>query len=208
MTLDTRSKIIGKAAALFVESGIKGITMDELAEHLGMSKRTIYEHFADKKELVKECVIFVDNKKDELAKDAVKHSKNVIETLLTLHLDNLKMMGSVNRKFADDIKKFYPELHNYFQEKRESSVYSTINFLQKGVEEGVVRDDQNVEIYANLLHEEMYLLFDNRSIHLSEFSVKEVYSVMFLCFLRGIATNKGLAVIDDFLMKNKNVYLR
>lgn len=208
MTLDTRSKIIGKAAALFVESGIKGITMDELAEHLGMSKRTIYEHFADKKELVKECVIFIDNKKDELAKDAVKHSKNVIETLLTLHLDNLKMMGSVNRKFADDIKKFYPELHNYFQEKRESSVYSTINFLQKGVEEGVVRDDQNVEIYANLLHEEMYLLFDNRSIHLSEFSVKEVYSVMFLCFLRGIATNKGLAVIDDFLMKNKNMYLR
>ncbi|MBO5799364.1 MAG: TetR/AcrR family transcriptional regulator [Paludibacteraceae bacterium] len=208
MTLDTRTKIIGKAAALFVESGIKGITMDELAEHLGMSKRTIYEHFADKKELVKECVIFIDNKKDELAKDAVKHSKNVIETLLTLHLDNLKMMGSVNRKFADDIKKFYPELHNYFQEKRESSVYSTINFLQKGVEEGVVRDDQNVEIYANLLHEEMYLLFDNRSIHLSEFSVKEVYSVMFLCFLRGIATNKGLAVIDDFLMKNKNVYLR
>lgn len=208
MTLGTRTKIIGKAAALFVESGIKGITMDELAEHLGMSKRTIYEHFADKKELVKECVIFIDNKKDELAKDAVKHSKNVIETLLTLHLDNLKMMGSVNRKFADDIKKFYPELHNYFQEKRESSVYSTINFLQKGVEEGVVRDDQNVEIYANLLHEEMYLLFDNRSIHLSEFSVKEVYSVMFLCFLRGIATNKGLAVIDDFLMKNKNVYLR
>lgn len=208
MTLDTRSKIIGKAAALFVESGIKGITMDELAEHLGMSKRTIYEHFADKKELVKECVIFIDNKKDELAKDAEKHSKNVIETLLTLHLNNLKMMGSVNRKFADDIKKFYPELHNYFQEKRESSVYSTINFLQKGVEEGVVRDDQNVEIYANLLHEEMYLLFDNRSIHLSEFSVKEVYSVMFLCFLRGIATNKGLAVIDDFLMKNKNVYLR
>lgn len=208
MTLDTRSKIIGKAAALFVESGIKGITMDELAEHLGMSKRTIYEHFADKKELVKECVIFIDNKKDELAKDAVKHSKNVIETLLTLHLNNLKMMGSVNRKFADDIKKFYPELHNYFQEKRESSVYSTISFLQKGVEEGVVRDDQNVEIYANLLHEEMYLLFDNRSIHLSEFSVKEVYSVMFLCFLRGIATNKGLAVIDDFLMKNKNVYLR
>lgn len=208
MTLDTRSKIIGKAAALFVESGIKGITMDELAEHLGMSKRTIYEHFADKKELVKECVIFIDNKKDELAKDAEKHSKNVIETLLTLHLDNLKMMGSVNRKFADDIKKFYPELHNYFQEKRESSIYSTINFLQKGVEEGVVRDDQNVEIYANLLHEEMYLLFDNRSIHLSEFSVKEVYSVMFLCFLRGIATSKGLAVIDDFLMKNKNMYLR
>lgn len=208
MTLDTRSKIIGKAAALFVESGIKGITMDELAEHLGMSKRTIYEHFADKKELVKECVIFIDNKKDELAKDAEKHSKNVIETLLTLHLDNLKMMGSVNRKFADDIKKFYPELHNYFQEKRESSVYSTISFLQKGVEEGVVRDDQNVEIYANLLHEEMYLLFDNRSIHLSEFSVKEVYSVMFLCFLRGIATSKGLAVIDDFLMKNKNMYLR
>lgn len=208
MTLDTRSKIIGKAAALFVESGIKGITMDELAEHLGMSKRTIYEHFADKKELVKECVIFIDNKKDELAKDAEKHSKNVIETLLTLHLNNLKMMGSVNRKFADDIKKFYPELHNYFQEKRESSVYSTISFLQKGVEEGVVRDDQNVEIYANLLHEEMYLLFDNRSIHLSEFSVKEVYSVMFLCFLRGIATSKGLAVIDDFLMKNKNVYLR
>ncbi len=208
MTLDTRSKIIGKAAALFVESGIKGITMDELAEHLGMSKRTIYEHFADKKELVKECVIFIDNKKDELAKDAEKHSKNVIETLLTLHLNNLKMMGSVNRKFADDIKKFYPELHNYFQEKRESSVYSTINFLQKGVEEGVVRDDQNVEIYANLLHEEMYLLFDNRSIHLSEFSVKEVYSVMFLCFLRGIATSKGLAVIDDFLMKNKNMYLR
>ena len=112
MTLDTRSKIIGKAAALFVESGIKGITMDELAEHLGMSKRTIYEHFADKKELVKECVIFIDNKKDELAKDAEKHSKNVIETLLTLHLNNLKMMGSVNRKFADDIKKFYPELHN------------------------------------------------------------------------------------------------
>lgn len=208
MTLDTRSKIIGKAAALFVESGIKGITMDELAEHLGMSKRTIYEHFADKKELVKECVIFIDNKKDELAKDAEKHSKNVIETLLTLHLDNLKMMGSVNRKFADDIKKFYPEIHNYFQEKRERSVYSTVSFLQKGVEEGVVRDDQNVEIYANLIHEEMYLLFDNRSIHLSEFSVKEVYSVMFLCFLRGIATNKGLAVIDDFLMKNKNVYLR
>ena len=76
MTLDTRTKIIGKAAALFVESGIKGITMDELAEHLGMSKRTIYEHFADKKELVKECVIFIDNKKDEFPCPNCPHAVN------------------------------------------------------------------------------------------------------------------------------------
>lgn len=181
--------------------------MDDLAEHLGMSKRTIYEHFADKKELVKESVLFLDRKKDELAKEAARQSNNVIETLLTLHLNNLKLMGSVNRKFAEDIKKYYPEVHGYFQEKRDCSIYTTVNFLQKGVDEGVVRNDQNVEIYANLLHEEMYLLFDNRSVHLSEFSVREVYSVMFLCFLRGIATNKGLVIIDEFLAKNKR-YLR
>lgn len=204
MENQVKKTIIERAAFLFADNGIKGITMDDLARQMGMSKRTIYEYFKDKRELVGECVHYFERVRDQKTREIFDHSNNLFEALLKLYRDGLENMQKVDRKFVDDIKKYFPEIDQQHGKKKKRKIAKCTELFQKGIEEGLIRKELNLEIMSVLIVEEMDLLFNGNSFLMFKFSFLDVYKTLFITFLRGIATDKGLAIIDTFT-KNEEI---
>ena len=204
MDSEIKDRIIESATSLFTENGIKGITMDELAQYMGMSKRTIYEYFRDKGELISECVLQMEYSQDQKTKQIFDQSENMFEALMKMYLESIIKMQKINKKFIDDIKKYFPEIRQRHERKKEESVRKSLQFFQKGINEGLIRNELNPEILSILASEEIELLFNGKNLFATKFSFLDIYKTLFITFLRGIATSKGLAIIDDFMQKEIN----
>jgi len=201
MNSEVKDKIIERAAVLFTESGIKGITMDDLAQYLGMSKRTIYEYFRDKKELINESILYFEEQKEKKTKEIFDSSENMFEALLKLYQESLIDMQKMNKNFIHDIKKYFPEINQRYIQKKEKKIKKTAQFLKEGIELGLIRKDLNVELLS-ALGEEVHSLFDN-SLIFRKFSFLDIHRTLFLTFLRGIATDEGLSIIDTYTQKGE-----
>ncbi len=204
MDLEIKNRIIERAVSLFSESGIKGITMDDLARYMGMSKRTIYEYFKDKEDLVNECVTYMERSQDQKTKKIFEESENMFEALMKMYQESLVKMQKINKKFIDDIQKYFPEIKRCHDRKKEEGLKKSIQFFQKGINEGLIRNELNPEILSVLISGEMELLFNGKIFLATKFSFFDIYKTLFITFLRGIATARGLAIIDGFLQKDAN----
>jgi AcrR family transcriptional regulator len=203
MSLEIKERIIERAALLFAENGIKTITMDDLANYLGMSKRTIYEYFSDKKELVNESLLYFETSKERKNKRIFDESENMFEALLQLYKENLQEIQKVNKRFIDDIQKYYPEINQRHIQQKEERIKETVAFFQKGINEGLIREELNLNILSVFVTNEMDLLFNGKSFLIKKFAFLDIYKALFLTFLRGIATDKGLKIIDNFTAKDQ-----
>jgi len=204
MDSEVKDRIIERATTLFTENGIKGITMDELAHYMGMSKRTIYEYFKDKEDLINECVLNMEQTQDRKMKEILDSSENMFEALLKMFQESLIKMQVVNRKFIDDIKKYFPEIRQRHERKKEEKIQQSVHFFQNGIDKGLIRDELNPEILSVLISKEMELLFNGNFSLSTKFSFFDVYKTLFITFLRGISTDKGLAIIDNYA-KQENI---
>ena len=198
--MNTKDKdIIRKVAQLYKKYGIKSITMDDVAHELGISKKTLYEHFSDKMHLVAAVVehevIFNDLRLNEQKKD----SENALQELLKIFHVHLQLLKEYNPSLEFDLKKYYPEIYNRLNRiKREKIWETTLNNLIKGKREGFYREELNEEIITKLT----VLRIDNIS-ESDLFSQEEIYShefskEMFLYHLHGILTPMGI----EYLNKN------
>lgn len=204
MDSEVKDKIIERASSLFTENGIKGITMDDLAQYMGMSKRTIYEYFRDKEELIDECVLYLEQLHEQRMKHISDQSENMFELLMRIYQESLMNMQKINKKFIDDIKKYFPEIRERHDRKKEENIRESVLFFQEGINEGWIKSELNPEILSLIISEEMELLFNGNFSLSSKFSFFDVYKTLFFIFLRGIATNKGMKIIDNFVQKEVN----
>ncbi|HPH63659.1 MAG TPA: TetR/AcrR family transcriptional regulator [Paludibacteraceae bacterium] len=112
---DIRARVIEHAAKKFAANGIKSITMDEIAEQLGMSKRTLYELFKDKKNLVTECLYYFENLAKESQKKIFRETDNTFEAIVLSFKSNLEGFQQIDKKFLEDIKKYFPDIRSCFE---------------------------------------------------------------------------------------------
>lgn len=152
--------------------------MDEIAASLGISKRTLYEVFPDKETLLEECIL-------KSQKDGDIFVKGVIERF-----------HATNKKFFEDIKK-YPKAYQLMKNNRNRSSEDTVNFFKEGVKQGIFRDDVNFAIINLLVRDQLDLLMNSDICN--EYSFLEVYESIMFTFLRGISTEKGARVLEDFI---------
>lgn len=193
---ELRERIIDIAHGMFLEKGIKAVTMDEVASMLTISKRTLYEVFPDKQELLKACILKGQEKGEAYVRGIYANSKNVLEVILGVFLYSIQMVHSTNKRYFEEIKK-YPEAEELIRRKREEDSDSAIDFLRKGVEQGVFRSDVNFAIVQKLVREQMSLLISSDIC--SEFSFLEVYESIMFTYLRGISTERGARELEEFI---------
>lgn len=205
---DLRERIIITALQEFRTSGIKSITMDDIAAKLKISKRTLYEIFEDKETLLKESIIYHRQLAEDALKELVTNSSSVLEVILKCYQGSIEMHKNVDNRFFEDLKK-YPKVNDLMNCERERENKIVIDFMKKGVEQGLFRADINFEIIHFLLREQMDLLMARKAF--VQFPFLEVYEAIALTYLRGISTEKGLKELDDFLttfrekqMKDRN----
>jgi len=200
--MDNRQKITEEAALMFRTYGIRAVTMDMLAAKLGMSKRTIYEVFRDKDELLKGVIKWMTQKQREVITKYFNESDNVVEAIfkmLDLMADHFQKMSPA---FQMDMKRYHRIILDNPDEMQDLPYYSNNSeILSRGIKEGVFRDDINVEITNKCMLEVVRMSNDKDVFPPDDFTNKDIIRNFYLNYLRGISTPKGLDLIDFYEKK-------
>lgn len=195
---ELRDRIIVKANEAFTANGIKCITMDDIATSVGISKRTLYEVFEDKESLLKEVVLKDHAEKNAFLETLIKESKDVLEVILVGFQKSIEVFHDTNKRFFEDLKK-YPEVYEMMKNNHDKDSESTVAFFKKGVSQGLFRDDVNFAIVGLLVREQFDLLMNTDICN--EYSFIEVYESIMFTFIRGIATEEGAKVLEEFIQE-------
>jgi len=203
-SMDTKERIISESLKLFMRYGIRSVTMDTIAENLGISKRTIYELFSTKDELIKACFDHISAMDEKQYQEIQKNSDNVIEAFLHSIRRSVELMKSISPLFFHDIKKYYPELFKCTGKKHSKKGYDRIiHFIKKGKEEGYLREDINEDITTKLIMEQFNIMGNEELFPHEKYNRSELLENIAVNFVRGIATEEGLKIINNF---NKQFY--
>lgn len=198
--MELRERITEEATERFFKYGIRNITMDEIAVSLGISKRTLYEIFKDKTELVKVCLENLSQTHDKKNQEVIAASENVIESMFTFMKEGVKWINAINPVFFMDMQKYYPQISKTLQKENEEKAYNlTYKMLRKGINEGLFRKDIDVAIVSKLFHEQMNLLADENIFPRDQYNHSDVFQNLVINFVRGISTKKGIELIDNII---------
>lgn len=202
---DVRQQVIEAAAALFHKKGIRNVTMDDISHKLAMSKRTLYQIFADKEQLLLACVMMHEDEESRFSEKLTQKTKSVLDFILMFSAHKMSDMDCIRPEFYIDLIK-YPRVAQHIEMHKKKVEESAIEFMKKGVEEGYFRQDVNFGIVMRQLLYGMDQFLQNRLIE--EYSQRELFMNTVIPYIRGCSTHKGIEMIDAFLDKLRNASLR
>jgi AcrR family transcriptional regulator len=198
--LEVREKIIYGAIELFMKYGFKSITMDDIARHLSISKKTIYQFFKDKDELIYIVTeLYLEQEQKDFECIHLKAS-NSIEELYLVSKCVRKNMSELNPSILFDLQKYHHKAWKKFLEFKDRVFGTGIKeCLEKGIREGNFRNNINVEILAKLRMEQVQLVFNEDVFPRDKFDFKEVQMQIFEHFIYGITTPQGQELLEQYL---------
>lgn len=199
---EVKERVVVAARKAFSLNGIRTVTMDDIAASLSISKRTLYELFHDKEELLLEVVKAHRDTTREYMMKVASEAENVLEVILKLYQKNAEDFQNINRKFFEDLSK-YPKVRAFINASREETAEAAIECFRKGVEQGIFRNDINYEIVRVIVTDEIDLLMQSEICQ--SYSLAEVYEAIVFMHMRGISTEKGRKIVDDFLLNLKGI---
>ncbi len=198
--MDVKQYIIAESDKLFCQYGFKSVTMDDIAKQLGMSKKTIYSHFADKNEIVNIVIDQRLNSNKEIIKETIRQADNAVHEIF-LALTNMKeQLSDINPALFYDLHKYHPQAWLYFKDFREKYLFTTIHDnLKRGIAESYFRKDIKADILTQMRLEQMDLIFSNSSSYTNgKYGIAHVMAELTEHFLYGICTLKGHKLINKY----------
>lgn len=202
--MDIKEKIVIASSELILDLGVKGFTMDEVAANLGMSKRTLYEHFKDKKELIVACIESMMNSQNLYYEEMVAKSDTIINELFMMFKymdDNFNRRG----RLSFDVKKYYPDIYEeMYINHYNASCERMKDWLERGVKQGVILPNVNIELSVYVLNETINnLALRPERVMSTNLSFINSFKYVILYFFRGVSTSKGVELIDALINREK-----
>jgi AcrR family transcriptional regulator len=197
--MDQRDEIIRRSERMFLRLGMRSVTMDDIARELGISKKTLYQYFDNKDALV-EAVIstHVDLEQQAIesicatATDALDEIRN-IGAFITATIED------VSPGALYDLQKYYHKSWELLMRRQDEQVTDCIvKNLQRGVKEGLYREDLNPEIIAKIYAKSTYMVVDEISQPASKFSRRQLIWELHNYHVHGVATPEGLALWEQY----------
>ena len=199
-----KKKILETARTEFIQYGFKSVTMDDIAKLLSISKKTIYEHFANKTELVKACVEFVF---DELSQDISQIQKlesNPIEGLFEIKKIAIKHMANKSRSPQFQLQKYYPEIYTKLKKKELKTMGKGFKkSLKRGIEMKLFRPAIDIEFITRLYFNGITGLRNPELFPATEYNSRDLLENYLDYHLRAIATTKGIALLEQYTTDKK-----
>lgn len=200
--MDQKERIIEQAMQMFVSQGIKSVRMDDIAQQLGVSKRTLYELFGDKEGLLYLAMdrFFEQNRLERSAGCA--NARNVLEAMFMV-LGAVMDNADIIQRLMSNLRKFYPAV--YEKMSREGAAKSRRDLkemLELGIADGLFVDTFNIELAISLLYYTASALTVRKDLMLPEgMPEREAFVQIVSNFFRGISTTKGLLLVDDYVKR-------
>ncbi|MCW3078097.1 MAG: hypothetical protein JWO32_2706 [Bacteroidetes bacterium] len=197
--MDNKEKILKGAEELFFKYGIKNITMDEIAKHLGMSKKTIYQYFKDKDEVVHSLILEKIEEDKCIFGKTHNESENIVVEAFAVMKNIREVMGHVNPILFYELAKFYPKTWEKFNEFKRDFIRTNLEeSMRKGQDQGLIRKDVNIKILSGMRLENIDMSFNNQIFPTDKFNLVEVHVALTEHFLYGICTLKGHKLINKY----------
>lgn len=198
------TRILDSVVETIREKGLKATTMDTVASKLGMSKRTLYELFDSKAQMVEETF---DQMARRYAREHLRlyhESANVMEAILRISLHHAAVMEAVSPEFFFDMDRLYPEIRRKYEEKGEDRSKEVHKIFQLGQQQGMFRMDLDIRMQMIIFEIQMEA-FKRSSQHLPDgITSPDVFRAITIGFLRSIATPAGMVVLEELLEKSKS----
>jgi len=192
-------ELIKRISILFMRYGIRSVTMDDIARELSISKKTLYQHFTDKDDLVKKIVDSYLKSQECEIKGLCKSDMNAIDVLLVISKYLTKQMSEINLSVNYDLQKYHLESWKAIENYRETHMFENIkNNINDGIKQGLYRNDFNIDIVAK-----GYIIRFNPDDNIQEWiknnnlTFEEVFQTLFIYHIRGIANKKGIEYLEQ-----------
>lgn len=196
--VDCNDRILTGAAELFRIYGIKAVTMDTLAEYLGISKRTIYEKYTDKDELLLAVMNCMMIKQRENVDKILDSSQNVIIAVFRLISVMRDHMGAMNPLIHSDLRKYHSAVLEKMKEKCGYPDYEgDEHIIAKGKEQGLFRPEINNKLVSRCFQGLGTIMTDSNLFPAEQFSQRDVIKNVIINYLRGLLTPEGLTIINE-----------
>ncbi len=202
--MDLKEHILVESDKLFCQYGIKSVTMDDMAKHLGISKKTIYTHFVDKNDLV--CTVIKNRMENQVCMmdEGSAAATNAIDEVFIAVTHMQSMLSNMNPMLFYDMQKYHPEAWLVFKTFKESSMYKVIrNNLERGIQEGYYRTEMYLEIISRMRIEHIDMAFSHSILPANKYSVLQVMNELTEHYLYGICTLKGHRLINKYKQINE-----
>lgn len=196
-----KTRILEAASDAFSQKGIKSVRMDDIAQSLNISKRTLYEIYENKEVLLFECLKTSKARAQEEMTFIAAQQNNVMDIILDIYRSKMSQLQKINPQFYSDLEK-YPQLQSFLEEQHDKDRTKLKDFLRRGIEEGYFKGDIIVDIIANVF-DAINEYMKNHKLY-TEFPLEQLFNNMLFVTIRGICTQKGVAVIDTFLTDSQD----
>lgn len=204
----TRDKILQGALELFLKYGIRSVSMDDIARHLSISKKTIYQYFVDKDDIVTQATTnhMVHTKAD--FDNLTRVSKNALDELMRIQMFMKKNMQDMNPALLFDLRKYHNKAWTAWLDHKNKDIReSVVRNLKQGIEEGLYRSNLNPEILAVLRIESIQWVYDGQIVPSDKFKLVDVQTQMLDHFMYGLLTEKGRKLYEKYKQEPVNLEL-
>ena len=200
--MELREKILRTSLDLMMRIGPQSVTMDMVARDCGISKRTLYETFPNKHNLI--CDVIKYNQQQANAKftQIFEQSANSFDAMMGVYTLAREFIQKTSPVFLTDIKRLYPEAFDEYKAQELNHIMSLAKIIRKAKKEGLVLPRIKCKIAAYLFTNNMNSLNHMQDFPFPEYSATEVFDGAFLNFMRGMATTKGQKIIEDYVTKH------
>lgn len=199
-----KNQILNKATEMFLTLGFKSVTMDDIAAEMGISKKTIYQHFSTKDALVKATTTNLFETISCGIDEIISANKNPIEELFAIKEFVLKNLKDENTSPIYQLNKYYPKIHKSLMLKQFDKMGScVVENLDKGISLGLFRKDINKDYISRFYFSGMNSIKDVELFNPEVFSLKDLQAKYLEYHLRGICTPKGIEQLETIIELNK-----
>ena len=201
--MTTKELIISKTTELFLTLGFKSVTMDDIAQQIGISKKTLYIHFQNKTTLIEEATFELFAKISSGIDQICDHSVNPIEELYDVKRFVMSHMKNERMSPQFQLKKYYPEIHDLLWKNQFDKMYLCIqNSIRKGIDTGLFRQEIDPDFTARLYFNGMMGIRDERIFPPASFTLPYLENSFLEYHLRALVTEKGMSILQDFISNN------
>ena len=194
-----KGRILQIATALFHQHGIKQVKMDDIANDLRISKRTLYEVYENKEDLLFEVLQQHDSVERQQLLEFDKPGTNVINIILEIYRVRTAEFITINPLFFEDLQK-YPNLLTYVRKLHNDKEAEIVAFIERGKNEGLFLENVNYGIVRELTFASEQLVMNN--FLFKRYDITELSRIMIMLFVRGICTEKGIKLLDQYFAEN------
>jgi len=197
--VEVSENIAAKAEEMFLKFGIKSISMDDISRHIGISKKTLYQHIPNKSELVKVVLETKFSEHCERVEGIQLESKDPIEEVLLFARMVIEMLVQMSPSVIYDLQKYYLDLWKFVATRRHDLIYQVLFAnLEEGKKRGIYRDDIDTDLIASLYVRMSTFMFDQKAIDAPRARKIKLYYEFVKYHIRGIATQNGHDLLNQY----------